>query len=152
MAENDEDGISLYRIEAHGMKGAAATIGALELSEHAKQLEYAAKEGDRAFIGSHHKPFAQEWKAFHAVLGKALGAKKNDATRPIMDKETELALIRVIQSSMETMDIDQADDAMKKLMAYNHEDATMKEILILQEAVTGLNQENVAEITRKMLS
>ncbi|MCL1851771.1 MAG: response regulator [Peptococcaceae bacterium] len=45
--------LSLYAIHAHALKGAAANIGAEELSEKAKSLETAAKQGDAAFVHDH---------------------------------------------------------------------------------------------------
>lgn len=42
-----------YVIEVHGLKSAAANIGAIQLSEEARQHEEAGKHGDLAFIEEH---------------------------------------------------------------------------------------------------
>ena len=39
-----------YRVVAHAIKSTSLTIGATELSAKAKALEYAAADGDEAFI------------------------------------------------------------------------------------------------------
>ncbi len=39
-----------YRVIAHAIKSTSLTIGATELSSKAKALEYAAADGDEAFI------------------------------------------------------------------------------------------------------
>ena len=44
-----------YGVIVHGLKSTSLTIGAVHLSEEAKALEMAAKEGDTDYIRSHHK-------------------------------------------------------------------------------------------------
>lgn len=48
-----------YRIEVHGIKSSMKAIGAMELSEEAKALEAAGKEGDIPYILSHHEKMMQ---------------------------------------------------------------------------------------------
>ena len=43
-----------YRVVAHAIKSTSLTIGATELSAKAKSLEYAAADGDEAFIREKH--------------------------------------------------------------------------------------------------
>jgi HPt (histidine-containing phosphotransfer) domain-containing protein len=49
-----------YAIRAHTVKTISRTIGARQLSEHARVLEFAAKEGDSAVIRAEHEPFTAE--------------------------------------------------------------------------------------------
>jgi len=46
-----------FRTSVHGYKSALANIGAMSLSEKAKELEIAAVGGDRAFIDEHLSAF-----------------------------------------------------------------------------------------------
>lgn len=50
----DEGNLALYRMEVHALKSTSASVGALQISEQAKQLEMAAAEGDMEFIAIHH--------------------------------------------------------------------------------------------------
>ena len=50
-----------YRIMVHAMKSTSLTIGAVSLSEHAKALEMACKEGDIAYIQAHHEEVMKEY-------------------------------------------------------------------------------------------
>ena len=50
-----------YRITVHALKSTSLTIGAVHLSEEAKALEMAAKEGDVEFIRSHHDDTLEEY-------------------------------------------------------------------------------------------
>ncbi len=52
-----------YRIVAHSLKGNALTIGALQFSEHAKELEFAARDERTGDIMQKHEPFLAEYRA-----------------------------------------------------------------------------------------
>ncbi len=52
-----------YRIVVHSLKGNALTVGALKLSEHAKELEYAARDDHIDEIMEKHEPFMKEYRA-----------------------------------------------------------------------------------------
>ena len=47
--------IANYRVVAHAIKSTSRTIGAIELSEKAKALEYAAADGDMTYIREHNE-------------------------------------------------------------------------------------------------
>ena len=51
-----------YRIVAHSLKGNALTVGALQLSEHAKELEFAARDNRIDEIMEKHEPFLKEYR------------------------------------------------------------------------------------------
>ncbi len=50
-----------YGTLVHALKSTSLTIGAVHLSEEAKALEMAAKEGDENYIRSHHKEALEEY-------------------------------------------------------------------------------------------
>ena len=50
-----------FRITVHSIKSAALTIGLQLLSEHAKALEFAARDGDTDFIKAKYPDFAKEY-------------------------------------------------------------------------------------------
>ena len=62
-----------YRIIVHSVKSASLTIGAVQLSEHAKMLEFAARDGDDGYIREHHAGFIDEYKDILSGIGKVLG-------------------------------------------------------------------------------
>lgn len=59
-----------YTITVHGMKSAMRSIGAIQLSDLAKELEFAGKEGHIDFIRQHHKRLIQEYERVVAGLRK----------------------------------------------------------------------------------
>ena len=50
-----------YEIAVHALKSTSLNIGAKELSEHAKALEFAAKDSDIEYIKEHHSEVMDEY-------------------------------------------------------------------------------------------
>lgn len=69
-----------YTISVHGIKGAMRSIGANGLSEEAKQLEAASREGRRQYISEHHRDFLMRYKKLFLKLqaNSLVGKSKNE--------------------------------------------------------------------------
>lgn len=65
-----------YRIQVHALKSTSLSIGANEVSEQAKKLEQAAKEGDIAYIQEHHEEVMNQYKELLSKLKKVLEAEE----------------------------------------------------------------------------
>lgn len=63
---------SNYRTIIHGLKSTSLTIGAISLSEGAKALEAAAKNGDESYILSHHRETMEDYISLLGKLQKIL--------------------------------------------------------------------------------
>ena len=57
-----------YIAKVHGMKSSARVIGAMELSEHARELELAGQGGDLQFVHGNHQDLMDEMEAFKKTL------------------------------------------------------------------------------------
>ena len=57
-----------YRITVHAIKSTSLTIGATKVSEDAKALEMACKEGNLDFVKQNHKAFLNEYKSLIRVI------------------------------------------------------------------------------------
>ena len=53
--------LELYRITVHSIKSASKTVGAQALSQMAKLLEFAARDGDEGFVRAHHREFTDSY-------------------------------------------------------------------------------------------
>lgn len=53
-AIGEGDNLSLYRLEVHALKSTSASVGALQISEQAKELEMAAIDNNMAHINKEH--------------------------------------------------------------------------------------------------
>ncbi|MBQ8826935.1 MAG: response regulator [Oscillospiraceae bacterium] len=69
--ENED--IRNYEIVVHSIKSTSLGIGAEELSSKAKQLEYAAKDGDTDFIRTHHEDVVKLYNEVIKEIGHMLG-------------------------------------------------------------------------------
>ncbi len=59
----EEKDIKTYRIDSHAIKSSMATIGLMEFSERAKLHEFAARDGDTAFINENAIAFINDYAA-----------------------------------------------------------------------------------------
>lgn len=50
-----------YCIRVHGIKGASASVGAVQIAEEARKLERAAKQQDDTYIREHHQRFMEQY-------------------------------------------------------------------------------------------
>ena len=68
----DSENRKMYETYMHALKSTSLNIGATKLSEHAKELEYAAKRGDIEYIKAHNSEIMEEYTELLAVLKTAL--------------------------------------------------------------------------------
>ncbi|MCR5178207.1 MAG: response regulator, partial [Lachnospiraceae bacterium] len=61
-----------YRICIHALKSIMKTLGADEISEEARKLEMAAKEGDEAYLGAHHDEFRNKYETITTQVRRAI--------------------------------------------------------------------------------
>ena len=64
----DKEDFEYYRITVHAVKSTSLTIGAIKVSEDAKALEMACKEGDFDFVKKNHEAFIQKYTALIRLL------------------------------------------------------------------------------------
>lgn len=68
-----------YRVLVHALKSTSLAIGAIEMSERAKELEKAAKEGDVAFIREHHRSGMAQYQTLLGQIQEALSPQEQEA-------------------------------------------------------------------------
>ena len=61
-----------YRTLVHALKSTSLTIGAVSLSDEAKALEMAAKDGDEDYIISHHRAVVEKYRSLSDKLRSIL--------------------------------------------------------------------------------
>ena len=72
----EKNDIESYRIAIHSLKSSSLTIGAVRLSEEAKAIESACKEGDVDFVKSQHKKCMLDYKTILDKLSEYLASEK----------------------------------------------------------------------------
>ena len=68
----DNDDWEDYGVHVHALKSTAKMIGAMELSEEARKLEFAAKDGDTDLIRKDHAALMDHYAKLCAAVNKAL--------------------------------------------------------------------------------
>ena len=138
-----------YRIHVHGMKSSAGTIGQIQLYGIAKTLEDAAKNSDVDTISRLHPILKEKWMAFSKTLSVQVNGKPS---KKKFRHDEVIALISIIKSSMEVMDIDQADMAMSKLINYKFGSKTQAKVDILKSAVDELDDDAAIKTADEILA
>ena len=146
-----DDAFDAYRIQVHGMKSAAATIGIVPLAGMAKMLEFAARDHDMSVIDSMHNIFIDEWRRYHekmtGVFGLGLDAdeEKEEAAPGML-----LGYAMMLRTAMADMDIDSADEIMGKLKHLKFKEEIEALIPQLNMAVADINEDEVDRILTEM--
>ncbi|MDR2617995.1 MAG: Hpt domain-containing protein, partial [Treponema sp.] len=80
-----ETSLSDYAVEVHGLKGTCSAICAAEAAALAKELEFAAKDGQEALVRSRHGELKRQAQAVTERLQAML--EEWDASLPVVEKE-----------------------------------------------------------------
>ncbi len=136
---NDPESLELYKIKVHAMKHSTALFGADALSEEAKRLEYAAKDGRKDYIKENHSPFVQEYRRVADEIGEALG-DEFDSKGGAIDDEALLQKIALLETAMEEFDTITMNDISFELEGKEFSSEEIKEKMgALQEAVVNFD-------------
>ena len=87
----DAGNIRSYIIHVHALKSALANIGALALSDSAKELEIAGKQEDLIFIHAHNASFIMNLEILLLNISKETAKRKSKQAAPAFD---EIKLIK----------------------------------------------------------
>jgi len=130
----------LYTIYVHALKSASASIGAKELSEKAKALEAAGKQGDFAYIKQNNPDFL---KALEVVLDKINNDLKKDEPKGPVDLEAMKIELNKLKNAIGVFDSDAIDEATNSLRAFTQVEGVED---ILQKTLIGEYDDAVAAI------
>ena len=83
--------LAAYAIQAHSIKSTSKMIGAMNLSEAARQLEAAAKSGDRKFIDDNHEAMLVLYERVLSIIAPDMpdGETESAAEDDILEFEPE---------------------------------------------------------------
>lgn len=127
-----------YRIKVHAIKSSSAMLGAAGLSELAKLLEYAARDGDMDRIRSLHPVFMEELEKYRETLSVLEDTKEKPMLR---DRQKLLGWIEMVRGSMINVDIDAADKAMEQINSFRYEPPLEERLEKLSWAVMNMDEE-----------
>lgn len=152
----DAEALNSYRIQVHGMKSAAVTIGIISLGGTAKILEYAARDGEVDIINLLHEIFINEWLSYKSKLEGVFGGYDGEATdADEVDISVAIALLEMIRSAAEEMDMDVMDERVSELLKYKFDGSGSGEVAerlkAIKAAAADLDFDAVSENAKRLI-
>jgi HPt (histidine-containing phosphotransfer) domain-containing protein len=130
----DTGNLPLFTICVHALKGAAANIGAVGLSESAKALEAAGKREDRVFIREHIGALLSDLESLLRNIDEAIAAeKKKNGSAADSDKEAVRDALVNLRDAIGNLDpdaINAAAGTLRRIGSGSKIDAVLQNTLI----------------------
>ncbi len=151
LAENTgtEKGLSDYRIKVHSLKSTSAMVGVFSVSELAKLLEIAAREGDTERIYALTPVLTDELTKTKERIRAELGDESEKAKG---DPVLLAAQLGLLCDAMEEMDIGEADGVIKRINEYAYAPEIQEMLDELTQEVAMLSYEDASESAEKLKS
>ena len=146
----DEKALSNYRIKVHAMKNGAATVGANTLSEEARTLEFAARDGNTDYIKAYQNRFARNYREMVRRIQNALfdGEKVG---KTLMEDDILYRNLDLIKTAMEEFDTMTLNQLSSMLMQYTFSsEKVTNEVVHLQEAIRDFNRDAFKRTIEKL--
>ena len=140
-----------YRIQVHGMKSLAASLGIIPLAGMAKILEDAAAKEQQETVHSLHRIFITEWNSYTEKLTGVFGIEAPEEKTEAEDNSMICVLLEMLRIAMQGMDIDEVDEKMKMIYSYRYQDDVQKNIELLKVAVENLDPEQTEIYTQTII-
>ena len=96
----EEEDWGNYRIQAHALKSASLSIGARELSEQARLLEVAARDGNISYIKGHHEEVSRQYQTLLDEVEQALAVPEGSSSSAVIMQDREAHILVVDDDSM----------------------------------------------------
>ena len=140
--------ISDYVIEIHALKSSALLIGAVPLSEAAKELEDYGKQGKTEVLEEKTPDVLTLYRDLKNIL-RPYAEKEEDAKKEFSDGEGITALQQIHQC-IEQFDLDGVDQIMEQLEEYQVPECIRESMDQLRVYVADVSLEEIMELTDTM--
>lgn len=143
-----------YIIEAHGVKGAMASIGAVELAEIAKSHEFAGKEENYEFIDDNIEEFIKNYEEL--ILNIELFIQNTEEheeneTGILIDFVTFCEELGKMEKMIEEYDSSSAEVKANELLSYELDDKIRNYIKELRKKINELEYDDALELIKNFL-
>ncbi|MDO5574361.1 MAG: response regulator [bacterium] len=107
-----------YTIQVHSLKSSARLIGALVLSEQAKQLEACGNAEDQTTIEAETPALLQTYRIYAGQIRQIFEKPEDEAAKPLMEEKRLREALETLNEVAEVFDFDSADLIMETLSKY----------------------------------
>lgn len=105
-----------YGIEVHGLKSASANVGAMKVSNIAREQEKAVDRGDITFVDSHAQELLDEYeKQITSVASYLEGVKKAEKPQADAGEIEGSELVRLLREALDSLENFRAKDCAHKI-------------------------------------
>jgi signal transduction histidine kinase/CheY-like chemotaxis protein len=137
---------SLYATYTHALKSASANIGAIGLSEAAKELEAAGKQSNSAFIELNNNKFLVDLKTILNNISQVLASNKKEQQGPV-DFDLLKSDLNKLEKALTALDSNAIDEAVGDLQKFTQTDEVGTKVEnILQSILIGEYDEATSQI------
>lgn len=140
--------ISDYVVEVHALKSSAHLIGAVPLSEAAKELEGYGKQGKTELLEEKTPDLLAMYRDFKDILKPY--ADKEEAARQEASNGEWCQALQQIHQCIEQFDLDGVDRIMEKLEEYQIPECIRESMDQLRVYVADVSMEEIMELTDTM--
>jgi len=144
------DDLTGFCIEVHGIKGALANAGAMELSAKALELEIASAKTDKVFCEKNLPALIERLNQLLTELKEAFSTIKQDSAPIKTTPEVSLALTRM-KDAFKEMDLVIIDKEMENLNALDISGALKEAIEQIESLVLIMDYDGASEQIQKIL-
>lgn len=143
-----------YTIKIHALKSSAKLIGALELSDNARDLETAGKERNSSFIGDNHAAFMEKYRKYKVLLSGLYSGGSEDegekSDRPLADSYLMESVYEALKEGAASLEADTIDAALNELSDYRLSPGDEERIQAVREKARIFDYDGITEILGNM--
>jgi len=145
--------IALFTTYVHALKSASASIGAMTLSETAKNLELAGTKGRRDYITEHIEAFLEELGSLAENISEYMAEESGtDSIEIINDIQTLQTQLTILKESLAAINVETTDEALKKLQAGRWSSNIQDKLDVIYQAILLFEYEEATEVIDNLLS
>lgn len=138
-----------YTIEVHALKSTSKQIGAMKLSERAKNLEDAGNRSDADMIHALTGELLLQCKYYQEILKPYFPEEDRTAAQGMITKEVLEEAFGKIKEALEELDMDTAGEMVLKLAEYTYDGWQGELFAEIENAVENMDVEQCEEIIEK---
>ena len=144
-----------YGIEVHGLKSASANIGAMNISNSAREHEMAVKRGEKTFVDSHISGLLSEYEELVEHISEFL--HKSRETEDVKEKKQEMEqedLLGKIKDALNSLENFRAKDCAHKIediMQYRLKPDTEGKLKEIQEQLKLYEDDAAEQMLRDLM-
>jgi CheY-like chemotaxis protein/HPt (histidine-containing phosphotransfer) domain-containing protein len=145
----DDGDIRTVTIEVHALKNTARMIGAASLSEGFGRLEQYGNDGNLEALERETPEILAQFKRYKPILKPFGEASEKD--KKAVPKEELISLLRELKSSMDSFDLDGADEALRRLEMVQLPPECRPQMETLRAYVSDVEMEEVMDLAEAMI-